>query len=148
MDSMFDSLNPTSPCNDPDALMDVFLDHVISRDVYLTSVRRYFNNQLPDPVSITFDVLGIGEETPCETKCIGLQYGDKPDNGDLLVQVVSLKDKNRFSIQLMQAFRKLFMADTVCFTKGMDEDRSVEIYVTAKRNGTTIVWANATQKYP
>ena len=59
MDPMFDSNNPTSPCNDPDALMDVLLEHVISRNVYLESVRRCFNNQLPDPVSFSFEELGV-----------------------------------------------------------------------------------------
>ena len=148
MDPMFDSNNPTSPCNDPDALMDVLLEHVISRSTYLESVRRYFNNQFPDPVSLSFEDLGIDEDTPCETKCVTFEYGDKPDNTDLIVEVDLLRDRNRYSIRLMQALRKLFLADTVCFTKGKNENNEVEIYISAKRNGTTIVWANYIQKYP
>lgn len=148
MDPMFNSLNPASPCNDPDALMDAFLEHVITRDTYLNAVKKYFNNQIPNPVSLSFDQLGIGEETPCETRCLAFQYGDKSDNSDLMVQVLPLRDNDRYSIQLMQAFRKLFLADKVCFSKGRNEDGEVAVYITGKRNETTIVWANATQKYP
>ena len=148
MDPMFDNLNPSSPCNDPDALMDAFLEHVISRDTYLTAVKSYFNNQLPNPVSLSFEQLGIGEETPCETKCLAFSFGDAPDNSDLIVQVLPLRDKARYSIQLMQAFRKLFLADKVCFSKGRNEEGEVVVYITGKRNETTIVWANWLNRYP
>jgi hypothetical protein len=148
MDPMFDSLNPASPCNDPDALMDAFLEHVISRDAYLTAVKSYFNNQLPSPVSLSFEDLGIGEDTPCETKCLAFSFGDAPDNSDLIVQVLPLRTKDRYSIQLMQALRKLFLADKVCFSKGKNKEGEDEVYITAKRNETTIVWANWTHKYP
>jgi hypothetical protein len=148
MDPMFDSLNPASPCNDPDALMDAFLEHVITRDAYLKAVKSYFNNQLPSPVSLSFEQLGIGEETPCETKCLAFQFGDHPDNEDLIVQVIPLRIKDRYSIQLMQALRKLFLVDTVCFSKGTNEEGEVAVYISGKRNETTIVWANFTNRYP
>jgi hypothetical protein len=148
MDSMFDGNNPTSPCNDPDALMDVFLEHVISRSTYLEAVRSYFNGQFPDPVSLSFEELGIDEDTPCESKCVIFDYGDKPDNTDLLVQVALLRDRNRYSIRLLQSLRKLFLADTVCFTKGKNVNGETEVYISAKRNGTTIVWADFTQRFP
>ncbi len=148
MDPMFDSLNPASACNDPDSLMDAFLEHVIDRDTYLTAVKKYFNNQLPDPVSLTWGELGIDNQTPCVEMCLGFRYGDEPDNKDLLVELIPLRNNNRYSMQLIQAFRKLFLADTICFSKGRNADNEVEIYITAKRNGTTIAWANYIQKYP
>ena len=69
-------------------------------------------------------------------------------NSDLIVEVAALRDRNRYSVRLMQAFRKLFLADTVCFTKGKNENNQVEVYISAKRNGTTIVWADCLNRYP
>jgi hypothetical protein len=79
---------------------------------------------------------------------LAFQFGDHPDNEDLIVQVIPLRIKDRYSIQLMQALRKLFLVDTVCFSKGTNEEGEVAVYISGKRNETTIVWANFTNRYP